>query len=136
MRALAAATRLTGWRRLAVTGIVGVLMPLGPASGLANGAPAARSWAPWKEVRESLKIVASREGFRPDEIRLRKGETFRLVLSTADEEHCFAVDALRIEKRIVPGKQTAFDLTPDKAGTFAFYCCLDPELKGRLVVAE
>jgi heme/copper-type cytochrome/quinol oxidase subunit 2 len=74
-----------------------------------------------------IKIVASREGFRPSLLTLRKGETVRLTLSTADEEHCFALDALRIEKRIVPGKNTVFDLTPDKTGSFPFFCCLETQ---------
>lgn len=86
-----------------------------------------------------MEVVASKGGFRPRLLRLRKGESTRLVLSTADGEHCFAVDAFRIEKRIVPGRATALDLTPDRAGTFPFYCCLDPRSepeRGRLVVAE
>jgi heme/copper-type cytochrome/quinol oxidase subunit 2 len=114
------------------------LLPLLATNGLAWGSRAKRSWVtgPWGQARESLEVVASREGFQPDEIRLHKGETFRLVLSTADEEHCFAVDELRIEKRIVPGKKTVFDLTPAEAGTFVFYCCLDRDLKGSLVVTE
>ena len=61
----------------------------------------------------------------------------RLVAS--DGEHCFAIDALRIEKRIVPGKRTLVDLVPDRAGTFPFHCCLEPDdaaLRGRLVVSE
>ena len=37
---------------------------------------------------------------------LRKGETVRLVLSTEDGEHCFAVDEFRLEKRVVPGRTT------------------------------
>ena len=42
----------------------------------------------------------------------------RLVLSSADGEHCFAIDALRIEKRVRGGQPTRLDLTPDRPGTF------------------
>ena len=40
-----------------------------------------------------------------------------------------------------PGRTTAVDLTPDKAGTFPYYCCLETGAaaeteRGRLVVAE
>jgi plastocyanin len=87
----------------------------------------------------SVEIVASREGFRPKVVNLRKGEAVRFQLSTADEEHCFAVDALRIEKRIVPGRSTSFDLTPERVGSFPFHCCLEPSSQaqhGRLVVIE
>jgi hypothetical protein len=45
--------------------------------------------------------VASREGFRPRVVNVRKGQPVRLLLSSADGEHCFALDAFRIEKRVV-----------------------------------
>jgi heme/copper-type cytochrome/quinol oxidase subunit 2 len=63
----------------------------------------------------------------------------RLLLRSADGEHCFAVDALRIEKRIEPGRATRVELTPDRVGTLTFYCCLEPgdeRQRGRLVVGE
>jgi nitrosocyanin len=90
-------------------------------------------------AQESIAVVASKAGFKPAVVKLRKGEPARIVLTTSDEEHCFAVDALRIEKRIKPGATTTLDLTPDRAGSFAFYCCLEPEnesLRGKLVVTE
>ena len=63
----------------------------------------------------------------------------RLTLSTADDEHCFALDAFRLEKRIVPGRSTVVDLTPEKPGSFPFYCCLEkgPQaIRGELRVTE
>ena len=83
------------------------------------------------------EVVASKAGWRPPIVNLKKGEPVRLLLKTDDEEHCFAVDELRIEKRIVPGKATTLDLTADRPGSFVFYDCLNPEgKKGRLVVSE
>ena len=86
-------------------------------------------------------MTASHEGFRPRVINVRKGETVRLLLGTADGEHCFAVDAFRIEKRILPGRTTTVDLTPDRVGAFPFYCCLESGQaaeveRGRLIVTE
>ncbi len=69
----------------------------------------------------------------------RKGDNLRLVLSTADEEHCFALDAYRVEKRVLPGKATTVELILDRPGSFPFYCCLEPgnqALRGKLLVAE
>jgi plastocyanin len=88
---------------------------------------------------EQLEIVASNAGFRPRVVKLRKGESVRLLLKTADDEHCFAVDAWRIEKRIAPGRNTAVEVAPERTGEFPFYCCLEPgndRLKGMIVVAE
>jgi plastocyanin domain-containing protein len=88
---------------------------------------------------EEIEVTASAAGFRPKVVRLRKGETARLILKSSDREHCFAVDELRVEKRIQPGRATVLDLTPDQVGTFAFYSCLEPDdasLRGRLIVSE
>ena len=89
--------------------------------------------------RDVAEVVISGKGFRPATLNARKGEPLRLKLSTADHEHCFAIDELRVEKRVVPGRTTLLDVTPDKAGRFAFYCCLengaDAE-RGVLVVSE
>lgn len=90
-------------------------------------------------AQEAVDVTVSKQGFRPATVRLRKGETVRLRLKTTDDEHCFAVDALRLEKRIQPGKVTAFELTPDKLGSYPIYCCLEPDsgaMRGRLVVSE
>jgi len=89
----------------------------------------------------TIRVDASREGFHPGTIRVRKGETVRIVLTSADDTHCFAVDALRIEKRVVPGHETVLDLSPDEAGSFSFYCCLETgkaaeKERGELVVTE
>jgi len=95
---------------------------------------------PGQASAQEAEVVVTKAGFKPKVLNLRKGDTTHLVLKSGDgEEHCFAVDALRVEKRIRAGKPTALDVTPDRAGSFAFYDCLEPEsevLRGKLVVAE
>jgi cytochrome c oxidase subunit 2 len=88
-----------------------------------------------------VEVVASHAGFKPRVLNIRKGEPLRLVVRTADDEHCFALDAFRVEKRLRPGKPVSVELTPDRAGTFPFHCCLESGAaaeteKGELVVAE
>ena len=90
---------------------------------------------------QTVSMVVTRDGFQPHEISVRKGETVRLAIKSGDGEHCFAVDDLRVEKRVLPGRTTTVDVTPDKAGTFAFYCCLETgaaadRQRGRLTVTE
>jgi heme/copper-type cytochrome/quinol oxidase subunit 2 len=129
---------------------VGVAIPVGATGrvtdrGTALSRIVAVAWlgvlftASLATAQQKLKVEVSNEGFKPKVVNLRRGETIRLVLTTADEEHCFAVDALRIEKRIVPGKATEVDLSVEKAGSLPFYCCLEPSrevLHGRIVVTE
>ena len=81
-------------------------------------------------------VVISGQGFRPATLNARKGEPLRLKLTTSDHEHCFAIDELRIEKRVVPGRASVVELTPDRAGRFEFYCCLDGSPRGRLIVSD
>ena len=88
---------------------------------------------------DAIPVVVSRDAFRPDTLRVRRGDTLRLEVSSGDDEHCFAVDELRVEKRVRPGKPVVVELTPDRAGTFAVYCCLEDEGKGpraRLIVSD
>lgn len=90
-------------------------------------------------AEEEIPVVVSNGGFKPNLVKLRRGDTVRLALRTTDVEHCFALDALRVEKRVAPGKPTSVELTPDRTGEFPFYCCLEPDnasLRGKLVVAE
>jgi heme/copper-type cytochrome/quinol oxidase subunit 2 len=90
---------------------------------------------------QTLQVSASTSGFAPSVLQARKAEVLHLRLTSRDHEHCFALEAFRIEKRIVAGRSTAVDITPDHAGTFPFYCCLESGAageteRGRLVVAE
>src|SRR5262245_22794337 len=89
----------------------------------------------------SVDVKVSRRGFDPARIVLRRGETARLVLASLEGDHCFAVDGLRIEKRVASGKPTRLELTPERTGTFPFHCCLETgsqadQEKGDLVVVE
>ncbi len=88
---------------------------------------------------ERLELSVSKAGFRPARLTVRRSEPVRLSISSADGEHCFALDAFRVEKRVVPGRSAIVDLIPDRAGTFPFHDCLAPEGEartGQLVVIE
>ncbi len=72
-----------------------------------------------------VAVKVTKQGFQPSRITVRRGETTRLALTAVEGEHCFAIEAFRVEKRVVPGRPTNLDLTPGKAGVFPFYCCLE-----------
>jgi len=69
-----------------------------------------------------VKVVAKRFEFSPDVIRLKKGVTVTLELSTLDVTHGFNCPDLGISAVIMPDKVTTVSVTPDKAGKFAFFC--------------
>ena len=89
---------------------------------------------------DRIEVTVSGRGFRPDRITTRKGEPIRISLTATDGERCFALDAFRVEKRVVAGRPSIVDLTPDRAGTFPYYDCLadsgDTGRQGRFVVTE
>jgi heme/copper-type cytochrome/quinol oxidase subunit 2 len=72
-----------------------------------------------------VAIKITKQGFQPSRLTIRRGETTRLVISAAQGEHCFAIEALRVEKRVVAGHPTHVELTPAQAGVFPFYCCVE-----------
>jgi hypothetical protein len=86
-----------------------------------------------------VEVTMSASGLKPAELTVRKGETLRLRVKSADREHCFAVDAFRVEKRVLPQRPAVVDIVADRVGTFPIHSCLEPDnasLKGRLVVSE
>jgi len=83
-----------------------------------------------------VAVKVSKRGFQPSRITVRRGETTRLVLSAAEGEHCFAIEAFRVEKRVVAGRPTRLDLTPGQAGVFPYYCCLESGEAARIERGE
>jgi len=116
-----------------LSGLALRLGAIASAAALAGAAPA--------PAGPSVEVKVSRHGFAPSRIVVRRGETLHLALTSADGEHCFAIDTLRIEKRVVFGRATRLELTPERTGSFPFYCCLETGTqaeveKGELVVSE
>jgi heme/copper-type cytochrome/quinol oxidase subunit 2 len=123
--AITAGTAATDVRRV---GRAGLLLLAAAGSSAAPAGP-------------TVQVTVSDRGFEPSRIALHRGETARIVLASADGEHCFAVDGLRIEKRVASGKPTRLELTPERAGRFPFYCCLEngaqaERERGEIVVSE
>ena len=58
----------------------------------------------------------------PPELVLPIGETTRIELSARDVNHGFWVPSFYFKRDAIAGQTTAFDLTPDKLGTFAGRC--------------
>jgi cytochrome c oxidase subunit II len=86
-----------------------------------------------------VRISAKRFEFTPSEVRVEKGETVVLELTSKDRVHGFNLPAFKIRKDIVPKEVTRVTLTPDKEGTFPFHCdvfCGDghEDMTGVLVV--
>lgn len=90
--------------------------------------------APVKEII----LTASSFSFNPQTIRVKKGERIKLVITNKDIRHTFTIKELEVDQNLPVGKTTSFELTPEKNGTFIFYCAVPGHkasgMEGKLVV--
>ena len=86
-----------------------------------------------------IRIGAKKFEFRPDKVTVKRGQALTFVLTSEDRIHGFKMPNFGIRTDITPGQETRVTLTPDTAGTFAFFCdvfCGDghEDMSGTLVV--
>jgi cytochrome c oxidase subunit 2 len=53
---------------------------------------------------------------------LPRNETTRIILTSSDVNHAFWVPAFLFKRDAIPGRVTAFDLRPEKDGTYVGHC--------------
>jgi cytochrome c oxidase subunit 2 len=73
-------------------------------------------------VPRTVEITAKRFEFVPSTITLRKGETVRLHVTSADVTHGLFLRPLKIDAELVPGVSEDVIVTPQQAGTFTAIC--------------
>jgi cytochrome c oxidase subunit 2 len=86
-----------------------------------------------------IRISAKKFEYHPNKVATKLGRPIVLVLTSEDRIHGFKMPDLGIRTDIVPGQETRVPLTPDKAGSFTFFCdvfCGDghEDMDGILVV--
>ena len=88
-----------------------------------------------------IRISASTFKFKPNEITVRKGVPVVLELTSQDRHHGFKLSAFGLRVDIKPGFVEKVRFTPEKTGTFAFFCdifCGDghEDMSGTIKVVE
>ena len=91
------------------------------------------------QPKDEVGIAASRFEFTPDTVKVKVGQPVTLVLTSLDRIHGFKMPQLGIRTEIIPDQETRLTITPDKTGTFTFFCdvfCGDghEEMAGTLIV--
>ena len=120
------------WRRPAAIATAAALAVAGcVTAAVQNSAPAV----------QSVKVVAKRFDFTPDEIKVKKGVPVDLELTTADRVHGFYAPKLNLRAEIKPGETTHLRFTPEAAGTYLFQCDIfcgegHENMDGKIVVVE
>ena len=92
------------------------------------------------DTPNEIRISAKKFEFHPNKVALKRGQPVTLVLTSEDRIHGFKVPDLGLRAEIVPGQETRVALTPEKDGSFTFFCdvfCGDghEEMDGTLIVA-
>ena len=97
--------------------------------------------APAQTTPVEIKIEARRFEFTPRTITVRKGVPVRLLVTSTDVAHGFAIKELNVKEEIEAGATKAIEFTPERTGRFRFYCtvyCGDghEEMEGEIVVTD
>lgn len=87
---------------------------------------------------KAISIESGNFYFKPNEITLKKGEKVTITLTSAGGMHDFVIDAFNVKSGTINGGTTTVTFTPDKTGTFEFYCSVGQHRKmgmtGKLIV--
>ena len=91
------------------------------------------------ETGTEVSVAASRFEYTPNTVKAKVGVPLTFVLTSLDRIHGFKMPAFGIRADILPDQETRVTLTPQKAGSFTFFCdvfCGDghEEMAGTLVV--
>ena len=119
------------WRRPAAIAAAALAVAGCVAAGVSSKSP---------EV-QTVKVVAKRFDFTPEEIKVKKGVPVDIELTTADRVHGFFAPKLGLRAEIMPGQTAHLRFTPDTAGTFLFQCDIfcgegHENMDGKIVVVE
>lgn len=74
------------------------------------------------EVR-TINLEAGSFYYKPDVIKVKKGETVKIVMTSADMMHDFNIEELDVKMPITQsGKTGTVEFTANEVGSFEFYC--------------
>lgn len=90
---------------------------------------------------QTIQIEGGMTYFKPNEIKVKLGETVKIEFINVEGLHDFVVDELNIKTKIIgSGKTETVEFTPDKIGSFEFYCSVanhrQQGMVGTLIVEE
>jgi cytochrome c oxidase subunit 2 len=69
-----------------------------------------------------IPVTARQWAYEPAQIMLQLNEPVILELTSADVHHGFNLPDFGVRADVIPGKKARVKVTPDKQGTFAFFC--------------
>ncbi len=96
------------------------------------------------EMMDSVQVIEVEGGafyYEPDEITVKKGDTVKIVLTSADMMHDFVIDELNVASPVIESGDTGeVTFTATEAGEYEFYCSVGEHrakgMVGTLIVEE
>ncbi len=71
----------------------------------------------------TVNVEAGAFYYKPTAMTVKKGQKVKIVMKSADMMHDFIIDELGVKLPITKsGETNSVDFTPDKTGTFEYYC--------------
>jgi cytochrome c oxidase subunit II len=93
-----------------------------PGLAFASGAMLGLTSAARAQPSLKVAVTASKFKFTPEQIRVRRGETLTLVLTSVDFAHGFAIPELGLRRDLIPGQEVELVCTPVNAGRLHLIC--------------
>ncbi len=72
----------------------------------------------------TVRLSVGASGFEPKRVSVPVG-TVRFVVTSREGDHCFAIPALDVEKRVRASRALEADVTFERVGEFPFVCCAE-----------
>ena len=90
---------------------------------------------------KTIDVEAGSFYYKPNEIRVKKGETVKIVLHSVSMMHDFNIDELNVKMPITKAGNTGtVEFVADKVGTFEYYCSVGQHRAqgqvGKLIIEE
>ncbi len=94
-----------------------------------------------ENAAKNIDVEAGSFYYKPNEIRVKKGETVKITLHSVSMMHDFNIDELNVKMPIVKNGNTGtVEFVADKAGTFEYYCSVGQHRAngqvGKIIVEE
>jgi plastocyanin len=88
---------------------------------------------------KTFNVEGSSFKFSPNEIRVKKGDTVKIVFNNTEGFHDWVLDEFNVKTKQIPAGQTdTVQFVADKTGTFEYYCSVGKHrqqgMVGKLIV--
>ena len=69
-----------------------------------------------------IRVTARKYEFSPNEIKAKRGDHIRLIITAIDGSHGFKLEAFHVDQKLSKGEPVTVEFTAGQTGTFPFEC--------------